>query len=190
MGGDLFPPHRTPRMVRGRLHQRQKSRDSPIYQRPFSGAPRCALNTPLGEKTLPSRPRLKRVGGMDIGVFTSRCHDGGRWRGGSGQGEDRAPSALAPFRGWSASGGRGLASWELGSAGSAAALSLRLQHAGQRPRRRLIKGSARGHVGSPRPIDVNVHSWGSGRVPGGWWMSGDWRVSVAPGLRLRSEALG
>lgn len=106
-GGYLFPPHRTPRMVRGRLHQRQKSRDSSIYQRPFSGAPRCVLNTPLGEKkNLPSRPRLKRVGEMDIGVFTSRCHDGGRWRGGSGQGEDRDPSALTPSRGWSVSDGR------------------------------------------------------------------------------------
>lgn len=52
----LLPPHRTPRMVRGRLKQQEKSGNSPIYQGPFPGAPRTVFNTLIregGERTLP-----------------------------------------------------------------------------------------------------------------------------------------
>lgn len=36
---NLLPPRRTPRMVRGRLQQQEKSGDSPIYRDPSRGLP-------------------------------------------------------------------------------------------------------------------------------------------------------
>lgn len=95
-------------MVRGRLHQRQKSRDSHIYQRPFSGGPLCSQH-PTQKENPPFTPTTEEGWRNGHRIFTSRCHDGGRWRGGSGQGEDRDPSALTPSRDWSISDGRGLA---------------------------------------------------------------------------------
>lgn len=187
-------------MVRGRLQQQEKSGDSPIYQGPLPGAPRCVFNTPIREEREPSLTPTAaeglRDGQRSIYQLVSRC---GRWRGGSGRGgvgtgEDRDASASAPSSGWDRSDGRFLASSGLGSAGSARlweTRSFRLQHAGQRPRRcRLIKGRAQGHVGSPRPIDVNVHSWGSGRAPRGGGQPSDWRRCSSPGPRLRAGNLG
>lgn len=195
----LLPPHRTPRMVRGRLQQQEKRGDSPIYQGPLPGAPRCVFNTPIWEEREPSlTPKTAdglRDGHQSIYQLVSRR---GRWRGGSGWGgRDRGRSGCVRLgserwlgferRSRSASSG-------LGSAGSAQlqeARSLRLQHAGQRPRRCLfIKESARGHVGSPRPIDVNVHSWGSGRAPRGGRTPSDWRTPFSPGPRLRAGVFG
>lgn len=115
---------------------------------------------------------------MDSGVFTSWCPDAGggeeeeeEGREQGGERGDRERVASAPSSGWDTveiwlrPGGGEVLGWleRLGSARFRALLWLRLQHAGQRPRRcRLIKGSAPGHVVWPRPIDVNVHSWGSG----------------------------
>lgn len=60
--------------------------ETPTFTKDPSRGPLCALNTPLRKKILPSRPRLKRVGGMDIeylpaGVTTAEGGEEGRDRG-------------------------------------------------------------------------------------------------------------
>lgn len=105
-GGIYSLPTGLPGWCVGDFISDRKAETPPFIKDPSRGH-LAVFSIPHSEKkNLPSRPRLKRVGEMDIGVFTSRCHDGGRWRGGSGQGEDRDPSALTPSRGWSISDGR------------------------------------------------------------------------------------
>lgn len=197
-GGEIAAPFRQDSPDGAWATSAAREKQLPHLRRTLTGgSPLCFQHPyPGGERTLPDAHSCRGFEGqtakyLPAGVTMREVER--RVGTGWGQGKIGTRLASAPSGGWDTSDGRGLASSRLGSAGSAqfrAVRSLRLQHAGQRPRRhRFIKGSAWGHVGSSRPIDVNVHSWGSGRAPRAGGTPSDWRMRSSPGLRLRARVL-
>lgn len=180
-------------MVRGRPASRKKEATSSFTKDPYGGLPAVFSTPPSGKReNPPSRPRLPGVVETDEGVFTSL-----RWRGGSRRDGDRGRSGRVSLgselwlgyerRSRSGVQWAGLRRVRAALGGSLSPASARWTAPAPL---RVYKGERGGHVGSPRPTDVNVHSWGSGQAPRGGRIPSDWRMRSSPGLRLRTGGPG
>ena len=174
---NLLPPRRTPRMVRGRLQQQEKSGDSPIYRDPSRGLPAVFSTLPsVGRENPPFTPTTAeglRDGQQSRYQLVPRR---GRWRRGSGRGGDRGRSGCVRlgserwlgYERWSRSGVQcaGL-SWVRAAPGdSLAQASARWTAPAPPPPYKEERAGSRGN--SPAPLtSMFIHGEAGGRLEAG-----------------------